>query len=216
MKQLPKGKNYHLLQPVYSLNFVNDIFEPDLEGYYHYYNLVHYLHSEKVLDGLHLVFVELPKFKAKNLTERKMQVLWLRFLTEINEDTKRAPKARLDDSRKDDGKHLWHGGEFVLVANGAAQSRSSAAPDGYIRPERAFGGDLPDANWWTGESFVIPGYGHAERFYIRFTGAATHPSPTSTNAPSASSTSDSSGRFQCPRTAPLRSGDGPSHRIGGV
>ena len=74
--------------------------------------------------------------------------------------------ARLDDSRKDGGKHLWHGGEFVLVANGAAQSRSSAAPDGYIRPERAFGGDLPDANWWTGESFVLPGFGHAERFYI--------------------------------------------------
>ncbi|MBR3084962.1 MAG: hypothetical protein IKH04_01020 [Kiritimatiellae bacterium] len=74
--------------------------------------------------------------------------------------------ARLDDSRKDGGRHLWHGGEFVLVANGAAQSRSSAAPDGYIRPERAFGGDLPESNWWTGESFILPGYGHAERFYI--------------------------------------------------
>lgn len=74
--------------------------------------------------------------------------------------------ARLDDSRKEGGKHLWHGGEFVLVANGAAQSRSSAAPDGYIPPERAFGGDLPETNWWTGESFVLPGYGHAERFYI--------------------------------------------------
>lgn len=74
--------------------------------------------------------------------------------------------ARLDDSRKDGGKHLWHGGEFVLVANGAAQSRSSAAPDGYILPECAFGGKLPDANWWTGESFILPGYGHAERFYI--------------------------------------------------
>jgi hypothetical protein len=32
------------------------------------------------------VFVELPKFKAKNLTEKKMQVLWLRFLTEIDRD----------------------------------------------------------------------------------------------------------------------------------
>ena len=29
--------------------------------------MVHYLHSDKVLEGLHLVFVELPKFKAKNL-----------------------------------------------------------------------------------------------------------------------------------------------------
>ena len=74
--------------------------------------------------------------------------------------------ARLDDSRKEDRKHLWHGGEFVLVANGAAQSNSSAAPKGYIPPSRAFGGDLPDDNWWTGEAFILPGYGHAERFYI--------------------------------------------------
>ena len=52
---------------------------------------------KKVLDGLHIVFVELPKFKAKNLTEKKMQVLWLRFLTEIDENTKKVDKALLDD-----------------------------------------------------------------------------------------------------------------------
>jgi len=86
VRQLPKGDKYHLLQPVYSLSLVNHTFEPDLDGYYHYYHLVHDLHTEKVLDGLHLVFVELPKFKAKNLTEKKMQVLWLRFLTEIAPD----------------------------------------------------------------------------------------------------------------------------------
>ena len=86
VRQLPKGDNYTLLQPVYSLSLVNHTFEPDLDGYYHYYHLVHDLHTEKVLDGLHLVFVELPKFKAKNLAEKKMQVLWLRFLTEIDRD----------------------------------------------------------------------------------------------------------------------------------
>ncbi len=74
--------------------------------------------------------------------------------------------ARLSDSRAEKGKHLWHGGEFVLVANGAAQSNSSAAPKGYIPPSRAFGNDRPDANWWTGEAFILEGYGHAERFYI--------------------------------------------------
>ena len=86
VRQLPKGNDYQLLQPVYSLNLVNHTFEPELDGYYHYYHLVHDLHSDKVLDGLHLVFVELPKFKAKNLMEKKMQVLWLRFLTEIDRD----------------------------------------------------------------------------------------------------------------------------------
>ena len=86
VRQLPKGNDYQLLQPVYSLNLVNHTFEPDMDGYYHYYHLVHDLDSNKVLDGLHIVFVELPKFKAKNLTEKKMQVLWLRFLTEIDRD----------------------------------------------------------------------------------------------------------------------------------
>ena len=86
VRQLPKGDNYQLLQPVYSLNLVNHTFLTDMDGYYHYYHLVHDLDSKKVLDGLHLVFVELPKFKAKNLTEKKMQVLWLRFLTEIDRD----------------------------------------------------------------------------------------------------------------------------------
>ena len=86
VRQLPKGDDYQLLQPVYSLNLVNHTFLPDMDGYYHYYHLVHDLDSQKVLDGLHIVFVELPKFKAQNLTEKKMQVLWLRFLTEIDRD----------------------------------------------------------------------------------------------------------------------------------
>ena len=97
VKQLPRGNDYNLLQPVYSLNLVNETFEPDMEEYYHYYRLVHYLHSDKVLEGLHLVLVELPKFKAKNLTEKKMQVLWLRFLTEIGEATKVAPQDLVDN-----------------------------------------------------------------------------------------------------------------------
>ena len=86
VRQMPKGDDYKLLQPVYSLNLVNQTFEPDLDGYYHYYRLVHYLNSDKVLEGLHLVFVELPKFKARNFAEKKMQALWLRFLTEIDRD----------------------------------------------------------------------------------------------------------------------------------
>lgn len=40
---------------------------------------------------MHLVFVELPKFTPHTFTEKKMQVLWLRYLTEINEKTKEVP-----------------------------------------------------------------------------------------------------------------------------
>ena len=97
VRQLGKSKRYDLLQPVYSLNLVNTIFEPDMKDYYHYYHLVHDAHSDKVIDGLHLIFVELPKFTPQTFTMRKMQALWLRFLTEINEKTQEAPKELLEN-----------------------------------------------------------------------------------------------------------------------
>ena len=48
-------------------------------------------HTEKAIDGLHLVFVELPKFNPHTYSEKKMQVLWLRYLTEIDEHTRHVP-----------------------------------------------------------------------------------------------------------------------------
>lgn len=85
------GKQYELLQPVYSLNLVNGIFEPDLTGYYHHYKLIHVEHTDKVIEGLQLIFVELPKFTPHTFSEKKMHVLWLRYLTEIDENTREAP-----------------------------------------------------------------------------------------------------------------------------
>ena len=123
VKQLPRGNEYNLLQPVYSLNLVNETFEPDMEEYYHYYRLVHYLHSDKVLEGLHLVFVELPKFKAKNLTEKKMQVLWLRFLTEIGEATKEAPQDLVDNPHVNEA--------LEIVEESALSDAERAAYDGF-------------------------------------------------------------------------------------
>lgn len=92
VRQLDAGCEYELLQPVYSLNLVNEVFEPELPGYYHYYSLVHQEHSDRVIEGLKLIFVELPKFTAHTYTEKRMQVLWLRFLTEIDEHTREVPE----------------------------------------------------------------------------------------------------------------------------
>jgi hypothetical protein len=36
------------------------------------------------MEGLEFVFIELPKFKTKKFTYKKLQVLWLRFLSEIS------------------------------------------------------------------------------------------------------------------------------------
>ena len=106
--QTEKGMNYAGLQPVYALNFVNAKFLEDVDDYYHYYHLVHDKYTDRVIDGLHLVFVELPKFfaskaaeaerKPTTFSEKKMQVLWLRFLTEINEKTKEVPAELLENA----------------------------------------------------------------------------------------------------------------------
>ena len=97
VRQLNSKEEYHLIEPVYSLNIVNDIFEKDITEYYHYYRMVHEKHSDKVIDGLHLVFVELPKFTPQTIKEKKMKVLWLSYLTEIEERTKEVPQELLDN-----------------------------------------------------------------------------------------------------------------------
>ena len=97
VRQLQKGEQYELLQPVYSLNLVNEVFEPTLDGYYHHYAMVHLEHTDRIIEGLQLIFVELPKFNPHTFTEKKMQVLWLRYLTEINEQTREIPAELLSE-----------------------------------------------------------------------------------------------------------------------
>lgn len=97
VRQIAGGEDYELLQPVYSLNLVNDIFEPELEGYYHNYRIVHVEHSDRIIEGLHFVFVELPKFTPHTYKEKKMHILWLRYLTEIDEKTREVPQELLDN-----------------------------------------------------------------------------------------------------------------------
>ena len=95
--QTEKGMSYESLQPVYALNFVNAVFQKDVDDYYHYYHLVHDRYTDKVIEGLHLIFIELPKFHPTTFSEKRMQVLWLRFLTEINEKTREAPAELLEN-----------------------------------------------------------------------------------------------------------------------
>ena len=79
-----RESKYELLQPVYSLNLVNDIFLPDVPEAYHDYKIVQVEHTDKVIEGLRFIFV-------------KMAVLWLRYLTEIDEHTRQAPKELLEN-----------------------------------------------------------------------------------------------------------------------
>ncbi|MBR4264494.1 MAG: Rpn family recombination-promoting nuclease/putative transposase [Bacteroidales bacterium] len=87
VSQIERGENYDALMPVYGLNLVNDIFDSSSDEYYHRYTMCEPSNPEKSIEGIELFFFELPKFKPKTMSEKKMQVLWLKFLTEINEKT---------------------------------------------------------------------------------------------------------------------------------
>ena len=97
VSQAMKREKYSDLQPVYSLNLVNDIFERDTPEFIHNYRIVHDKDSNKVIEGLHFTFIELPKFTPQSISDKRMMVLWLRFLTEINANTQEIPSDLLRD-----------------------------------------------------------------------------------------------------------------------
>lgn len=91
--QAQQKEQYGNLKPVYSLNLVNEIFEHDMpDTFIHNYKIVHDKDSQKVISGLHFTFIELPKFHLQSMVEKRMAVLWLRFLTEINPCTEQVPE----------------------------------------------------------------------------------------------------------------------------
>jgi predicted transposase/invertase (TIGR01784 family) len=89
VKQLDSGEDYHLLQPVYGLGLVAEIYEKTKPQWYHHYQLVKNgdLDSD-VIEHLQLIFIELPKFPIHSPDEKRLRLLWLRFLREIDEKTK--------------------------------------------------------------------------------------------------------------------------------
>lgn len=89
VKQLSVGEEYDLLNPVYGLALINSIFDEETPEWYHHYGLVKLNNPQKeIIRGLTLVFVELAKLKVSNLVDKKLKVLWLRFMREINDKTK--------------------------------------------------------------------------------------------------------------------------------
>ena len=98
--QLDAAEKFKSLQPVYSLNFVNETFEksPEMEHeYFHHYKIVNLRDTEKQIEGLEFIFLELPKFRPLNRAEKKLHELWLRFLTEVDENTKEIPREFLEN-----------------------------------------------------------------------------------------------------------------------
>ena len=98
VKQLDKGNTYRLLEPVYGLGIVADIFDSKhkLDWYHHYKLVKSSEYSEDVIKHLQLIFIELPKFPIQSPAEKKLKLLWLRFLREIDEKTTQVAPELLD------------------------------------------------------------------------------------------------------------------------
>jgi len=91
VKQLNKKEEYDLLKPVYSLAIINDIFDHKTKNFYHHYQIVNKENTDEIIRGLEFVLVELPKLYLKSWEDRKLAVLWLRFLSEVDEDMRSLP-----------------------------------------------------------------------------------------------------------------------------
>jgi predicted transposase/invertase (TIGR01784 family) len=98
VRELDKGKSYELLQPVYGLGIVDDTFDKKSAEFYHHYQIINRNNTEEIIDGLEFVLVELPKFKAERWADRKMAVLWLRFLNEVEESNRHIAQELMNNS----------------------------------------------------------------------------------------------------------------------
>jgi len=88
VRQLKNGEEHKLLKPVYSLNFVNGDLHKGLPEWYHPYKFVHIYHTERIFEGLQIVFAELEKYGKQPVKGDTKMDLWMRYFTEMTERTR--------------------------------------------------------------------------------------------------------------------------------
>ncbi len=86
VKQIQRGERYSTLCPVYGLALLAHNFRENDPNWIHHYKMTHNS-GKHSLDDMHLVFVELPKFKPSTIADRRLTILWLRFMSEVDEKT---------------------------------------------------------------------------------------------------------------------------------
>jgi predicted transposase/invertase (TIGR01784 family) len=92
VRQLDRSENYGALCPVYTLVILNQNFDHKTDRFYHHYQIVNRENTDEVIPGLEFVLVELTaKFRPETISDRRMMVLWLRFLKEVNENMRALP-----------------------------------------------------------------------------------------------------------------------------
>ena len=94
-KEYPKDrtKKYQELKPVYVLAVVNSNFSKG-KDWYHHLQIMDPKNTDLVIDGLDYVLLELPNFTPDTWTyaQKKLAVLWLRFLRETDGYCEKLPE----------------------------------------------------------------------------------------------------------------------------
>ncbi len=114
-KQLEKGKSFGELKDVYALSFVNDIkaFPEYGNEYIQEYYLTNKQHTADKRTDLSMVFIILPNYTPQNRAEKKMHDLWLKFLTEIDENTTDAAPELLENKETSEALELLRRSAFT-------------------------------------------------------------------------------------------------------
>ena len=83
--QEDRAKKFQELKPVYVLAVVNGNFSKGTD-WYHHLQIMDAKNQDVVIDGLDYVLLELPNFTpdTQTLAHKKLAILWLRFLKEID------------------------------------------------------------------------------------------------------------------------------------
>ena len=88
---------FNLQTPQYSLNLSTETLIPESEEFYHYYPTIYNELTNNVINNLHLILVELPKFSSHRHEDQESRTLWLRYLTEIADYSRKVPQDLLDN-----------------------------------------------------------------------------------------------------------------------
>jgi predicted transposase/invertase (TIGR01784 family) len=98
VRQLRRSEHFRELQPVYGLGIINEDFDGKTPEFYHHYQITNRQNMQDVIKGIELVLIELPKFRPEKWADRKMAVLWLRFLKEVEEQAQKISEELLADN----------------------------------------------------------------------------------------------------------------------
>lgn len=82
-----KGEEHYKVKRVFSVNILNDVYDNDTANNYHRFNMSEIGNPKRVIEGIEILCIELPKFKPEDYAQRKMLKLWQEFLTSINAKT---------------------------------------------------------------------------------------------------------------------------------